>query len=72
MSNIEFKPGEMVEVGGRRFYSVQGAARLLGLSRRTVGRYISQGLFETHTVGRRRYIPEESLLEALEGGEPGE
>lgn len=42
-------------------YSVDGAAKAIGVHRATVWRLIGEGELETYSIGRRKLIPRESI-----------
>ena len=48
-------------MNARLLHEKPAAADLLSISPRTLDRLISEGLIETVTIGRRRYVPQECL-----------
>jgi len=62
---LSFEPGELIEIAGRKFYSVAGAAKLLALSPQTISRWRRKGALKGKKVGLRYYFPEAALLKLL-------
>jgi excisionase family DNA binding protein len=47
--------------GIRRAYSVDETAAIIGVTGRTVQKYINNGLLKSNKIGGRRFIPKESV-----------
>ncbi|MFU8817404.1 MAG: helix-turn-helix domain-containing protein [Pseudomonadales bacterium] len=62
------RPDPGSELSQRLSYSVEEAATLLGVSRRTMYKLFSQGLVRTRKIGSRRVVTRAELLSFLERG----
>ena len=60
-----FEPGELIEIAGRKWYSVAGAAKVLFVTPQTVSRWRRKGTLKGKKVGLRYYFPEAALLKLL-------
>lgn len=50
-----------IRVGGLVLFTVEELAELLGVQERTIREYLRDGRLKGRKVGRRWYVPEESL-----------
>ncbi len=60
-----------ITVDGATFYSAEHAGEMLGLSKRTIMRYLAQGVLQGARVGPYVYLPAPELRRLLTEGDRG-
>lgn len=62
MEKKDIKP---IEIMGRKFLSSKDAAKILGVSYRTIWRWLKSGKLPSKRIGHRYLIPYDSLARLL-------
>ena len=65
-----FAMNDVIVVGGARYYRVEKVGEILGVSRRTVERYVSSGGLKAARVSGKLVVSEAGLREFLETPRP--
>lgn len=59
----------MIQIDGRKIYTVDESTKILNVSYQTVRTYIKTGLLKAQKIGRRWYIPEDSIKKLAFGND---